>query len=118
MEKEEGYMFLEGYIPTAGSGVTIATGYDLGHGPNIFCCLNDTALKTKLTPFRGLKTRAAVKNANLNAKDLRISLDEAKMIDQCMLDYNKRYTICKTSILIPIKNYVLSENNFDNQSLI
>ena len=95
MEKEEGYMFLEGYIPTAGSGVTIATGYDLGHGPDIFGCLDDANLKSKLTPFKGLKTRASVTNQNLNAKDLRVTLDEAKMIDQCALDYNKRYIIHK-----------------------
>ena len=103
MEKEEGYMYLEGYIPTAGSGVTIATGYDLGHGPDIFSCMDDATLKSKVTPFKGLKTRAEVTNKGLKAKDLRITLDEAKLIDQCVLDYNKRYSTRKTLNLIPSK---------------
>ena len=90
MEKEEGYMYLEGYIPTAGSGVTIATGYDLGHGPNIFGCLNDSALKAKLTPYKGLKTRAAVANKGLHAKNLKLKLTEAMEIDRCMLQHNKK----------------------------
>ena len=58
-------MYLEGYIPRDGSGVTIATGFDLGHGPDIFGCLDDVNLKSKLTPFKGLKTRAEV-TPNLN----------------------------------------------------
>ena len=90
MEKEEGYLYLEGYIPTSGSGVTIATGYDLGHGPNIFNCLNDADLKAKLTPYRGLKTRTAVAKKGLNAKDLKLNLAEAKDIDRCMLEHNKK----------------------------
>ena len=92
MEKEEGYMYLQGYIPTDGSGVTIGTGYDLGHGPNIFDCLNNMGLKEKLTPYKGLKTRAAVAAAGLSEKNLKVSLSEAKKIDQCMLEHNKRYT--------------------------
>ena len=90
MEKEEGYMFLEGYIPKPASGVTIATGYDLGHGPNIFSCLNDAALVAKLKPYKGLKTQDAVTNAGLSAKSLKISLSQAKEIDRCMLEHNKK----------------------------
>ena len=90
MEKEEGYMYLEGYIPKSSSGVTIATGYDLGWGPNIFGCLNDATLESKLTPYKGLKSRYAVANKGLNPKNLKVTLDEAKAIDKYMLDHNKK----------------------------
>ena len=91
MEKEEGYMFLEGYIPTSRSGVTIATGYDLCWGSNIFfSCLNDEKLKSKLSPNRGLKSRSEFADKGLNAKSLKMKLEEAKAIDQCMLDHNKK----------------------------
>ena len=104
MEKEEGYMFLEGYIPTSRSGVTIATGYDLGYGPDLFNCLNDEKLKSKLTPYRGLKSKTAVANKGLNAKNLKITLKEAKAIDQCMLEHNKRYAVGELIDFIYIKN--------------
>ena len=90
MEKEEGYLFLEGYIPSSKSGVTIATGYDLGNGPDISNCLDDGVLKSKLAPYKGLETKAAVANKGLSASNLKISLEEAKEIDRCMLDHNKK----------------------------
>ena len=99
MEKEEGYMYLEGYIPTRRSGVTIATGYDLGWGPDIFGCLNDAKLESKLTPFRGLKSRSAVANKGLDPKNLKVKLDEAKAIDQCMLDHNRKLVISIFNLL-------------------
>ena len=99
MEQVEGYMYLEGYIPTSRSGVTIATGYDLGWGPDIFGCLNDANLESKLTPYRGLKSQSAVANKGLNAKNLKVNLDEAKAIDQCMLDHNKKLVISMFKLL-------------------
>ena len=53
LQKVEGGTWLEGYIPNADSGVTIATGYDLGAGPDLQDCLNDKNLWDALTPLRG-----------------------------------------------------------------
>ena len=54
-----GYVHLEGYIPADSSGVTIATGYDLGHGDDISACVG-RALWAKLAPYRNLKTRVSL----------------------------------------------------------
>ena len=66
MEKEEGYMYLEGYIPRDGSGVTIATGFDLGHGPDIFGCLDDV-FKPKVLKY---KTKQKYNLNTLNLQNL------------------------------------------------
>jgi len=89
LEKVEGYMHLCGYIPSKKSGVTIATGYDLGHGPDISKCLNDKT-NAKLERYKGHKTKAEVAKAGLKAEDLKVCLKHAKEIDSCLLDHNKK----------------------------
>ena len=43
-------------------GVTIASGYDIGHGPDISSCVGLT-IWNLLKPFRGLKTKADIVGA-------------------------------------------------------
>ena len=73
LELTEGNSWLEGYIPKAGSGVTVALGYDLGHGPDIKSCLNDPSLWSVLKPFRGLKSVKSLKSAGYKVVSLKNS---------------------------------------------
>ena len=73
---------LIGYIPKAGSsGVTIATGFDLGqHDVKYIKSLRlPKSLEAKLLPFAGSKDIAAAKN-------LKISAQEAKLIDSAVIN--------------------------------
>lgn len=72
---------LEGYIPDAGdSGVTIATGIDLGRqSPTSIAGLPD-GLRARLVPYLGLRGPAAV--AALHARPLSVSGAEAVLLDQ------------------------------------
>jgi hypothetical protein len=40
-------------------GVTIASGFDIGHGPDISSCVGST-IWNSLNPFRGLKKKADI----------------------------------------------------------
>ena len=93
----EGNIWLEGYIPLPGSGVTIATGYDLGHGPDLSSCLANSDLWNRLSPFRDLKTVSEIEEAGytldtedfwagdqLYPKQPIITLKEARNIDCCL----------------------------------
>ena len=97
----EGNIWLEGYIPSLGSGVTVATGYDLGHGPDISSCLNNTDLVKCLLPYRQLKSVAQLEGAGFTVKEIRnskgkvirreldpkapiLTLEEARKIDCCL----------------------------------
>lgn len=81
----EGGLALVGYVPaaeTSDSGVTIATGFDLGQRSENSIDGMDIAasLKTKLKPYAGLKKQAAVDF--LAQHPLTISEDEAKSLDK------------------------------------
>jgi hypothetical protein len=81
----EGGAILSGYVPDpdlSKSGVTIATGFDLGQwSPDDFKRLNLSAsLTAKLLPYVGLKQDAAVKY--LSANPLTITQAEAADLDR------------------------------------
>ena len=94
----EGHIMLEGYVPLNGSGVTIATGYDLGHGSDISTCLKNSALWDRLKPFKGLKNMKAILAAGFDVKknpsvsftldpdNPIVSMQEARSIDCCLKD--------------------------------
>lgn len=83
ISKKEGGSKLEGYVPDptgSKSGVTIATGFDLGaRGPQDIKGLSPE-LQAKLEPFLGLKGKDAV--AALKSRGLKITSAEAKEIDK------------------------------------
>lgn len=74
---------LTGYIPTDGSGVTIAAGFDLGqHSPEQIQAMGlSEELTAQLLPFAGLSTRQAVEDAGLDPASLVISEDDARAIN-------------------------------------
>ena len=81
----EGGQRLRGYVPAAAvskSGVTIATGVDLGQRSEaeIDAMAIPDGLKVKLKPYAGLKKLAAVEF--LAAHPLTITKDEADALDR------------------------------------
>jgi hypothetical protein len=92
--KLEGAGIARGYVPnpdTSNSGVTIATGFDLGQRSRAQIAgmgLPD-ALAAKLIPYLGLKGRAAL--AYLNANPLVLTPEEVAAIDQSVrADFSTR----------------------------
>jgi len=83
ISQKEGGSKLEGYVPDptgSKSGVTIATGFDLGaRGPQDIKGLSPE-LQAKLEPFLGLKGKDAV--AALKSRGLKITSAEAREIDK------------------------------------
>jgi hypothetical protein len=80
----EGRRQLKGYVPavdTSQSGVTIATGVDLGHHTRdeIQKWPISDSLKQKISPYLGLRGAAAV--AALNSRPLHITEDEAIQLE-------------------------------------
>ena len=71
---------LGGYVPTEGSGVTIATGFDIGqHSEAEIKNLGlSPALIAKLSPYTNNKNKT-------NAKNLQVTAEEAEAIDQAVL---------------------------------
>ena len=89
--KKEGYE-LTGYIPTKGSGVTIARGFDIGQfsTSQINSLFEDHPdLRDKLLPYAGLSTKRKVKKAGLDPEDLVIEDPEAETITRVL--FNKFY---------------------------
>jgi hypothetical protein len=82
----EGGPVLRGYVPDpdgSNSGVTIATGFDIGQRSlNDLHSMLSPELAKKLAPYYGLKKRLAV--AALQKKPLRITAEQAAEIDQCV----------------------------------
>ena len=79
----EGGPILQGYVPdpkNSNSGVTIATGFDLGQrSSNELHRLLPTRLANKLSVYCGFKKQDAV--SVLNKLPLNITADEAEQID-------------------------------------
>jgi hypothetical protein len=82
----EGGPVLKGYVPEpeySSSGVTIATGFDLGQrSADEVMQMLPVSLARKLSPYCGQKKRAAVRT--LNALPLQITAGEAELIDLCV----------------------------------
>jgi GH24 family phage-related lysozyme (muramidase) len=80
---------LIGYVPylSIKSGVTIASGLDLGNFDNILKLNISTKLKLRLVPFVGLRGNKARKVAH----KLTISSSEADEIDNALGEYNLKY---------------------------
>ena len=81
ISEREGSRILTGYVPDAKgskSGVTIATGFDLGARKASDLAGLSKAIINKLTPYLGIKGAAAQDVA----KDLNITDAEAKKIDE------------------------------------
>jgi hypothetical protein len=80
----EGGPALKGYVPdpkNSNSGVTIATGFDIGQRSlNELYSLFTPELAKKLAPYYGLKKQKAV--AELQKTPLRITAEQAAEIDQ------------------------------------
>ena len=74
--EQEGSRKLKGYVPNAGgskSGVTIATGFDLGARNLSDLSGLPQAIIDKLTPFLGIKganAKEKAKNLNVSARSL------------------------------------------------
>ncbi|TRY73997.1 hypothetical protein TCAL_06986 [Tigriopus californicus] len=85
---EEGGIYLTGYIPTPGSGVTIASGVDLGQQGQRELTTRQvpTNIIQKLSPYLGLNTQQKVARAGLSAANLNLSLNEALSLDQAFLN--------------------------------
>jgi lysozyme-like predicted toxin len=92
----EGAALARGYVPnpdTSNSGVTIATGFDLGQRSRaqIESMGLPGDLAAKLVPYLGLKGRAAL--GYLNAHPLVLTADEVAAIDQAVqADFSGRLT--------------------------
>lgn len=88
LERQEGRRVLKGYVPQRSgevigkSGVTVATGVDIGQRTREQIATLDLpdALKSKLYPYAGLRREAALKA--LAEKPLSITEDEAKALDE------------------------------------
>lgn len=82
----EGGAALKGYVPdpkNSNSGVTIATGFDIGQRSlNELYSLFPPELAKKLAPYYGLKKQKAV--AELQKTPLRITAEQAAEIDQAV----------------------------------
>lgn len=85
---EEGGIYLTGYIPSPGSGVTIASGVDLGQqGERELTSRSVPAsIIQKLRPYLGYNTEAKVAAAGLSAGNLNLSLNEALALDKAFVD--------------------------------
>ena len=72
------------YIPTDCSGVTVATGVDLGHQSRDGLARMGVprGVIDKCAPYMGLKTRAEVLAKGLNPRDLVLSEQEVRQLDQ------------------------------------
>ena len=85
VNKAEGGLYLKGYIPSSESGVTIASGVDLGQqseaGLKRKGVTGNPQFWAKLRPYLGLSTRQAVKKAGLNPEDLKLTLQEGLALD-------------------------------------
>uniref|UniRef100_A0A0K2TL62 Pesticin C-terminal domain-containing protein n=1 Tax=Lepeophtheirus salmonis TaxID=72036 RepID=A0A0K2TL62_LEPSM len=84
----EGNMYLDGYIPTSGSGVTIASGVDIGQRlPREYNGL-DRDIFQKLEPYMATapgkpKNKAEVcRDSKINKNRLTLSVSEASRLDQ------------------------------------
>jgi hypothetical protein len=82
--RQEGGDVLTGYVPaakTSQSGVTIASGFDLGqiHIGDLDALPLNPAIKVKLAPYVGLKRQDAI--AALASQPLTISADDAEAND-------------------------------------
>ncbi len=71
-------MLLTGYVPK-NSGATIASGYDIGNGPDISSCVG-SSIWAKLRPYRGHKTPASLNAAGLVASNLKVTYDEVTIL--------------------------------------
>lgn len=105
LSAREGGIRLDGYVPApAGSksGVTIATGCDLGqrNRADLRALRLPLSLIDKLAPYLGVTRSDAVKL--LNEKPLRISLLEAQLIDKAV----KRDHLAKL-----VERYINSDHN-------
>lgn len=94
VNKAEGGLYLKGYIPTSGSGVTIASGVDLGQqseaGLKRKGVEGNASFWAKLRPYLGLSTREAVTKAGLDPKDLKLTLQEGLDLDDAFNEDNLR----------------------------
>ena len=82
---------LSGYVPTPSSGVTIATGFDLGqHSKEEIKSLNlPKTLEDKLTPYAGSSDATKAKNLTITAEEAAL-LDKA-VIDSKLAKFNAAY---------------------------
>jgi GH24 family phage-related lysozyme (muramidase) len=80
----EGEAITRGYVPSDKSGVTIATGVDLGQKamPELLALGLGAALTDKLKPYLGLKGDGA--RGKLNSAPLTLSAAEVAQLDQAM----------------------------------
>ena len=80
----EGEAIPKGYVPSDNSGVTIATGVDLGQRamPELLALGLAAALTDKLKPYLGLKGNAA--RDKLNSAPLTLSAAEVAQLDQAL----------------------------------
>lgn len=105
ISKLEGGSRTQGYVPAAGaskSGVTIATGFDLGarNEHDLKSLGLSPALQTKLKPYLGLQSADATKK--LKEKPLTITATEAATIDKA---------VKKQHVDLLVKNYLASPHN-------
>lgn len=104
--------WVRGYQPTSGSGVTIASGYDIGYGTDVSGCTG-RALWSKLKPYRCCRSKASLARHGLKARDLRLNVVEAYKIDTCtkqinlkkMAKYLKGVTQCGQAVLVSLKHW-------------
>jgi hypothetical protein len=89
LDDQEGGQYLHGYVPELGkSGVTIATGFDLGQHREYDLAVSyklPPALLIKLMPYLGMKGEQA--NLFLIERPLEISKQEADLIDRNIMDW-------------------------------
>lgn len=86
---QEGGSQSTGYIPTAGSGVTVGVGFDLGQW-------SETELRNrlglseelieKLSPYVGLSTQSAVEAQELDPANLQLTVEEEEAINSAILE--------------------------------
>ena len=78
LKDREGYATV-GYFPTADSGVTIGIGIDLGQQTLTGLAAKgiSATILTKLTPYIGYRSKAALTAAGLNEKNLVLTTSEA-----------------------------------------
>ena len=110
----EGGQILKGYVPLpqrSKSGVTIATGFDLGQRNQAdLKKLNlPASLITKLTPYLGLKQQQAQKA--LNTSPLTISILEASLIDKAVKAEHVGTLTLKYNAATPLKTKKSASSN-------
>lgn len=79
--------WVTGYVPTTHSGVTIASGYDIGHGSNIQSCVSQD-LWSRLKPYRCCKTKLQLQQKNLLSSKLKVTVNEAISINHCLKNHD------------------------------